>query len=176
MTPETLLAYAPRGPGVMCAMFYFVLGDDVYGWWIGAQDGDYPPAYFMLENFYADADTRFFATAGNDLYGGWTREYTEEAALLPDPVPIDQDVCHRIEQTQAQFAQEWLFFADDAGTAPERAAYEADSLPVMPVNIKHQRLHRLEVHAAVWTRTSPNADLHVIEYLRERWPLDYRLE
>lgn len=176
MTPETLLAYAPRGPGVMCAMFYFVDGDDVYGWWIGAQDGDYPPAYFMLEYFYADADTRFFASAGNDLYGGWTREYTEKPAALADAIAVDRDVCHRLEQAQAAFAQEWLYFADEPGTERERAAFEADGLPVMPVNIKHRKLHRLDVHAAVWTHISPNADLHVIEYLRERWPLDYRLE
>ena len=55
--PEAYIAYAPRGPGLECAVTYFVHGDDVYGWWIGFKDYNYPSAFFKLENFFADADT-----------------------------------------------------------------------------------------------------------------------
>ncbi len=50
---ECFLAYAPRGGGLLCAVVYRARGDDVYGWWVGRDANlEYPPAFFMLENYY----------------------------------------------------------------------------------------------------------------------------
>jgi hypothetical protein len=67
---EAFLAYAPRGPGLMCAVVDFTLDNDIYGWWTGFHDYRYLPAYFRLENFYAPENTVFLTTEGSDLYGG----------------------------------------------------------------------------------------------------------
>lgn len=175
-TAATFFAYAPQGPGVMCAVFYVVHEKDVYGWWIGSEEGEFPPAYFMLENFYSTRDTRFYATQGNDVYGGCIIDYTEGHKPLDEPLPLPQDLCHELEQQQSAFVREWLFFADDRDAATEVAAYEQTGLPVQPVNIREKRLHKFERHGPVWTYASPGIDMNLIDYIRERWPLDYRLE
>ena len=66
----------------MCALFYFVLDNNVYGWWTGFHDYRYLPAYFELESFYSAADTVFLATEGSDLYGGWRYDYSRSAPAL----------------------------------------------------------------------------------------------
>ena len=86
---EAFLAYTPRGPGLMCALLYFTIERDVYGWWTGFHDYRYLPAYFKLENFYAPEDTAFLATEGSDLYAGWRYDYSRSVPLLDPPLPID---------------------------------------------------------------------------------------
>jgi hypothetical protein len=44
------------------------------------------------------------------------------------------------------------------------------------VNIQRRKLARFDTHDVVWTYASPKADSNVIDYLRQRWPLDYRLD
>ena len=171
----TYFAYDPTGPGVMCALFYLAHDDDVYGWWIGAEEGRYPPAFFMLEKFYSDGETRLYATQGNDAYGGCRVDYTMGCRPLADPLPLPQDICHELEQHQSAFVQEWLFFADESETAAEIDALEKAGLTVKPVNIREKRLHKFERRDPVWTYASPATYLNIIDFLRQRWPLDYRL-
>lgn len=70
-TPQTFFAFTPRGAGLLCAVVYIEAEKDVYGWWIGHSEGDYPSAFFKLENFFSAQMTSFFATEGTDLYDGW---------------------------------------------------------------------------------------------------------
>ena len=34
---KTYLAFAPRGPGLMCALLYFFDDHNVYGWYTGSR-------------------------------------------------------------------------------------------------------------------------------------------
>ncbi|MBA3902466.1 MAG: hypothetical protein C0522_02135 [Rhodocyclaceae bacterium] len=177
-TPTAYFAYAPQGAGLMCAVVCLAEGNDVCGWWIGSEGGEYPPSYFLLDGFYSGDEPRFYATSGGDLYGGWRLDYGKPCPELPEPVAVPDALCHRLEHLQFAFAREWLFFADDkdAETANEIAAYEKQGLPVLPVNIQHRRLGKLSQHGPVWTYASPGLDMNVIEHLRRHWPLDYRLD
>jgi len=174
--PEAYIAYAPRGPGLECAVTYFVQGDDVYGWWIGFKDYAYPSAFFKLERFFADADTIFYSTDGSDVYGGWRYQYSRDHPKLEKPVPIDDEVCHKLDQLQDAFANEWLWLKGDADSAEESAAYARDELAVEDVNLKHRRLGKLKKDAPVWTYESHGLNLDILEYLSTRWPLDYGKE
>lgn len=171
----TFFAYDPTGRGVMCALFYVVHDDDVYGWWIGAEEGKFPPAFFMLEKFYSIGETRLYATEGNDVYGGCRVDYTVGCRQLADPLSLPQDMCHELERQQSAFVQEWLFFADGSEAAAEVGLLEKAGLPVKPVNVREKRLHKFDRHSPVWTYASPATDLNIIDFLRQRWPLDYRL-
>jgi len=174
--PQTYIAYAPRGPGLECAVTYFVEGDDVYGWWIGFKDYAYPSAFFTLERFFADADTIFYATDGSDVYGGWRYQYSRKQPALDKPVPIDDDISHKLDQLQDAFVNEWLWLKGDADSADESAAYAHDELAVEDVNIKHRRLGKLKKDAPVWTHESHGLNLDILEYLSTRWPLGYGKE
>jgi hypothetical protein len=174
--PEAYIAYAPRGPGLECAVTYFVQGDDVYGWWIGFKDYAYPSAFFKLERFFADADTIFYSTDGSDVYGGWCYQYSRDHPELGKPVPIDDEVCHKLDQLQDAFANEWLWLKGDPDSAEESAAYARDELAVEDVNLKHRRLGKLKKDAPVWTYESHGLNLDILEYLSTRWPLDYGQE
>jgi hypothetical protein len=44
--PRTFLFVVPEGARLLCAVFYFEKGRDIYGWWIGARDAEYHSAYF----------------------------------------------------------------------------------------------------------------------------------
>lgn len=57
---------------------------------------------------------------------------------------------------------------------PWIGALEKAGLPVKPVNVREQRLHKFERHSPVWTHAPPATDLNIIDFLRQRWPLDYR--
>jgi hypothetical protein len=174
--PEAYIAYAPRGPGLECAVTYFVQGRDVYGWWIGFKDYTYPSAFFKLENFFADADTIFYASEGSDVYGGWRYQYSRSRPELDRPIPIDDDICHKLDQLQDAFANEWLWLKGDPDSAQESAAYAQDELAVEDVNVKHHRLGKLKKEAPVWTHESHGLNLDIVEYLSARWPLDYGKE
>ena len=86
-TPQQFVAYAPYGVGLMCALVYFERGPDVYGWWIGARDAEWLSAYFKLDEFFTTRQTRFLATEGMDLYGGWKRLYSARETRLDKPEP-----------------------------------------------------------------------------------------
>lgn len=174
-TPRTFVAYAPYGVGVMCALVYFERSPDVYGWWIGARDLEWHSAYFKLEEFFTRKPTRFYASDGMDLYGGWKYLYSDPDPVLDRPVAVADEAAHELERVQDMFVAEWLFFEDDAGADAERRAYDEYRLPLAHVNVRARRLNKLDKGAAVWTHRSHDFDAAVLEYLQRHWPLDYRI-
>jgi hypothetical protein len=175
MTPvRSLVAYAPYGVGVLCALFYQDRGDDAYGWWIGARDAEWHSAYFKLEDFYTGQPTRFMATEGMDLYGGWQHLYSARDTVLDKPEAVEDRVAHELGLAQQIFVAEWLFFEDDTGAAADRKAYDDYNLPLAHVNLRAARLNKLDKRDAVWIYRSPEASAKLLNYLQRYWPLDYR--
>lgn len=174
--PQAYIAYAPRGPGLECAVTYFVQGKDVYGWWIVFKDYAYLSAYFKLENFFSRLDTIFYATEASDVYGGWRYQYSRTPAKLDKAIPIDDETCHQLDQLQDAFVNEWLWLKGDPDSAEESAAYARDELAVEDVNVKHGKLGKLKKDAPVWTYESHNLNLDILEYLSTHWPLEYGRE
>jgi hypothetical protein len=174
--PQSYIAYAPHGPGLECAVTYFVEGKDVYGWFIGFKDYAFPSAYFKLENFFSTSDTIFYATAGSDVYGGWHYIYSRPEPRLDRPVRVDDEVCHKLDQLQDSFANEWLWLHGDPDSESEAAAYERDEIAVQDVNVRHRKLGRLKKEGPIWTWESHGLNLDIVEYLATRWPLDYGRE
>lgn len=175
--PQTFFAFAPRGAGLMCAVVYIEAGKDVYGWWIGHSDGDYPPAFFKLENFFSTQTTSFFATEGSDPYGGWKFDYSSgKPKRIDPPLPVEEDMCHELERLQGEFHAEWLFFDGEEGSEVEVEAYRHQDLPVLGVNIKSRKLTKLDKSDVVWTCWSRDFDRDILDYLTARWPLEYGKE
>jgi hypothetical protein len=170
---EAFLAYAPRGPGLLCALAYFTVEKDIYGWWTGFKDYRYLSAYFKLENFYAPENTAFLATEGSDVYGGWHFDYARSEPALDRPVPVEDAMAHRLDQLQELFFNEWLFARADAGVQGEVDAYTRGELALQDVNIRHRRLNKLDHHGAIWIYRSRGLDGNLVDYLSARWPLDY---
>jgi hypothetical protein len=173
-TPQQFIAYAPYGVGVMCALVCFERGANVYGWWIGARDAEWHTAYFKLEDFFTTRQTRFLATEGMDLYGGWKRLYSAREPELDKPEPVADDAAHELDRVQGMFAAECLFFEDDAAAAAERKAYERYNLPLAHVNVRAKMLNKLDKNRAVWAFRSHEFDGTILDYLQRHWPLDYR--
>jgi hypothetical protein len=168
---RSFIAVAP--PGVVCALFYFEHGSDIYGWWIGARDSDYHSAYFKLEDYFSTLPTRFYATEGSDLYGGWRFIYSEKGHALDKPVRVNEAVAHELDRRSGVFVAEWLFFEDTPQKSAERMAYEKMKFPVRRVNVRPAGLARLDRHEPLWIHRSRDFDERVLEYLARHWPLDY---
>ena len=173
-TPHSLVAYAPWGFGLLCALVYAVQDNDVYGWWIGPVDGAYQPSYFQLSNYFSTGERAFYTTLGGDLYGGWVRDYDAKSPELGEPVPVDGDLAHRLERMQFIFAQEWLSFAGDDGAGQEQDRYSEAELAHQEINVRFQRLNRLDKDQPVWIYRSPGFDVNILERLARDWPLEYR--
>jgi hypothetical protein len=172
-TPQCLLAYAPRGPGLLCALVCYNSGADVYGWWIGCRGHETLSAYFKLEAFYSKDDTLFTATEGSDIYGGWRLVYSKSKQKLIDPIDVENEVAHKLDELQDAFVREWLWFREEEGALAEEAEYQRAELAVRHANIRFRRLNKLNKDQVVWTFRSHDFDPKVQEYLQARWPLDY---
>ncbi|HTT12131.1 MAG TPA: hypothetical protein VMG60_14665 [Burkholderiaceae bacterium] len=173
--PHVHLAYAPRGAGVLCAAFWVVSRADCYGWFTGAQAYEHPAHFFALENYYSTRETIAYRSVGEDVRAGWVRLHpgAKQPTAPPGRSPLTEAQCHEIEQLQVAFIREWLFYRDAPDAQPEAAALRARELPVMALNIRAHKLNKLRTDAAVWTFTSPGADLNVIGFLARGWILDY---
>lgn len=171
--PHVHFAYAPRGAGLLCAMFWFDQGHHVYGWFTGARGHELPAAFFMLENYRYHRETQFYRSAANDVYGDWLLVTDRGETKLDPPTPLPEPVIHELDRLQDAFVQEWLFYENDPGHADEVAGLRALELPVLAVNIRASRIGKLVTGAPIWTYTSPGADENVIAFLASRWPLDY---
>jgi hypothetical protein len=176
MQPECFIAYAPRGGGLLCAVTYFAYGDDVAGWFVGLKDYAYPSAYFRIENFFSPGNKRFYATNGSDIYGGWRFDYAKSAPELDPPIPVDDELCHRLDKLADGFAAEWLVFRDDPRFPAEEAAYAAEDLPAGDTLIHHTKLVKFDREKPVWTHYSRGFNDEVLSYMTPRWPLDYGRE
>lgn len=173
-TPRTFIAYAPYGAGVMCALVYIERGEDVYGWWTGSRDAEFLTAYFKLESYFTSQPTRFYATEGMDLYGGWKYLYSAREPALDKPVPINDAIAHELDRLQGMFAAEWLVFEDDPHIESEREAYGRMGLILGHAAVRSKRVGKLDLSQAVWVYRSHDFDLHVLDTLQRYWPLDYR--
>ncbi|MDA8383141.1 MAG: hypothetical protein M0037_08805 [Betaproteobacteria bacterium] len=171
--PQSHLAYAPHGAGLLCALVYIERQKDIWGWWIGSADGTFPSAFFKLENFFSSTGTAFLATQGSDVYGGWRYDYAARAHELGTGIPIDEGMCHSLERMQDVFFSEWLFLAADPSRAPDLHAYAAAALAVQDVNIRFEGFNRMDHHDPVWTFSSKEMDGAVLEFMMPRWPLQY---
>jgi hypothetical protein len=153
-----------------------VLDNKVYGWYTGAQASEFPASFFMLERFYSRHATAFYRTHVSDVYADWFLEFPPIEQQLDRPVPVPEAICHELEHLQFVFAQEWLFYRDDPQRGQEVAIYHDTGLPVQSVNIKSQRLNKLNKDAAVWTYSMQGFDLNVLDHLSGNWQLDYKPE
>lgn len=171
--PSVYLAYAPRGPGLLCAVVLFTEEDSVYGWYIGFKADRIHATYFMLEDFYSRRDTIFYCSQQDDVYDGWAILNPAAETPVDRPVPVPEELCHELEYLQNVFAQEWLFYAGDPASRTELEGYRKEELPVRAVNIKHRKLNKLERRDAVWTYATPGMDLNAIDFLQKHWSLDY---
>lgn len=174
ITSESYLAYAPRGAGLLSAVCYFALNENIYGWYTGAQSHAFPASFFLLEKFYSMHATAFYHSLENDVYGNWVLEFPPLQQRLDRPVPVAEELGHEMTRMQIAFSREWLFYCDDPAESHEIEAFRQTQLPVQFVNIKCKRLNKLTRGEPVWTYASPNLDVNVIDYLRDNWPLDDR--
>lgn len=172
--PQSFVAYAPRGVGLLCALVYAARNDDVCGWWVGAADGGYQTAFFLLDRYFTRDERAFYATRGGDLYRGWAYDYRARPAELDKPVPVEDSLCHELEHIQFVFAQEWLSFAGDADAGQQNASYREAELAHQDVNVKFHRLNKLDKDDLVWTYRSAGLDLNVVKRLMRDWPLECR--
>lgn len=174
ISSECYLAYAPRGAGLLAAVCYFALNENIYGWYTGAQSNSFPASYFLIERFYSMHATAFYRTLENDVYDTWILEFPPLQQFLDRPIPVPEDLCHDMTQMQSVFSHDWLFYGDDPTASAEIEAFRQTQLPLQSVNIKSKRLNKLTQDQPIWTYGSPNLDVNVIDYLRDNWPLDDR--
>jgi hypothetical protein len=160
-TPRIFLCYAPRGPGLRCAVAYVPAGNDARGWFTGAGERGLESAYFVLEDFYTPLETRYVAVADADLHARWTR---------------DEAMCHELAQLQEDFSREWLFYRSDPRAAAQVGQYARDELALGEVNVRFDRLNRFSKLQPNWTHYSREFEHGVLKCLGKHWPLDYRVE
>jgi len=171
--PQSFIAYAPRGFGLLCALVYAAHGNDLSGWWIGPVDNAYHPAYFLVVDYYTPRESAFYTSRGGDLYGGWVRDYDAKYPDLDTPVPVDDELAHRLERMQFVFAQEWLSFPGDANAEAEANRYREAELAHQDVNLRFERLGKLDKDQPVWIYRSAKFDANILKRLARSWPLLY---
>lgn len=154
------LAYAPRGPGLRCALAYLDSPRDACGWFTGLRaDATVASGYFLLENVHGPREPRFETVAEADLHGRWG---------------LDEARRHELSRMQETFVREWLFRRDDPAAAHLREAYAAAELGLGEINVRPERLARFSTEQPNWTYASPRFEGTVLRQLAKRWPLEYR--
>jgi hypothetical protein len=171
--PHVHIAFAPRGAGLLCAMFWFEQGKNVFGWFTGARAHERPASFFMLEHYYSTRETAYYRSVQDDVYGDWVIASAAGESGIDRPISVREPVCHVLERFQDAVAREWLSYEGDSDYEREAAVLRARERPVLAVNVRSHRLNKLSTGAPVQTYTSPGADLRVVVYLSKRWPLDY---
>ena len=158
-TPNVLLAYAPRGSGLRCAMAYLASGRDAFGWFTGpCEDLSVAASFFLLQDFYSNRPARYEAVGQTDLHSHWA---------------LDEARRHELSRMQDAFAHEWLFYREDARAAAELPAYAEAELAAGEVNVRFERLAKFSTLQPNWTFYSPGFERSVLRHLAKRWPLDY---
>jgi hypothetical protein len=174
--PYVHLAYALRGPGVLCALFWFGADGHVYGWFTGARAHEHPARFFMLEHYYSTRQTVCYRSVEDDVYGNWLMASTEGEAVIDRPVPVEMKLCHELERLQDAFVREWLFFEGEPEYEAQAAELRRRGMPALALNIRPCKLGKLATDGPIWTYSSPGADAHIVGFLAKRWPLDYALD
>jgi len=156
-TPRIFIAFAPRGGGLRCALGYIPAGDDVIGWYAGRTERGIESAYFLLESYHSRAPLRFAAVPEAALHSDW----------------IDDDAAHALSEVRELVVNEWLFYADELGAELQLAAYARSGLHAGDVNVRADKLARLDRGQATWTFYSREFEHGVLEALSKRWALDF---
>lgn len=156
-TPRTFIAFAPRGGGLRCALAYIPAGDDVIGWYVGRTERGMDSAYFLLENYYGRAPSRFVAVPETALHSQW----------------IDDDAAHALAEVRELLVNEWLFHADEVGAELQLAAYAKKGLHAGDLNVRVDKLWRLDRGQPNWTFYSRQFEHGVLDALSKRWALDF---
>ena len=173
-TPECFIAYAPRG-GLLCAIVYLALGEDLCGWWTGRDEGaEYRSAYFFIERYYSQREGAFFATQDNELRAGWRFDYKTKAGVLQSPVRVDDVLVHELERLRFAFIREWLVYAGSEHAIAEGAYYEQAELAMGEVAVKHAQLGKFDKNQPTWRYFSHGCDGNVLERIMRKWPLLYK--
>lgn len=172
--PKTYFAFAPQGPGLMCALFYFTDERSVYGWYTGSRAGEFPARFFTLEDYFSPHETRFYVSAADDVYSGWARRTKGDEIPLDPPAPVSEPTMHELERLQDAFAREWLVYADDSRASEHARAYAERQVAFGAVALRADKLGKLRTDGAVWRYASPDCDLNIVEHLRRHWSLDDR--
>lgn len=160
-TPEIFIAYAPRGAGLRCAVAYLSARRDVYGWYTGPRpDAEIASRCFLLEEYYADRETRYESVDLADLHSAWS---------------LDEARRHELARMQEAFAREWLFYGDDAHASAERRAYAEGELAAGDaVGVHFERLGKFCRLQPNWTYYTAHFEHSVLRHLAKRWPLEFR--
>jgi hypothetical protein len=162
-TPNVFIAYAPRGPGLRCAVAYLQVGRDIYGWFTGPRlDLGTASSYFLLADFFSGLTARYEAVGEPDLHSHWS---------------LEEQRRHEVARLRDMVAREWLFYSDDPRAGVEFEAYrEAELAAPGEVNVRFERLSRFSTQQPNWTYYSPGFEASVLRHLAKRWPLEYRLD
>ncbi len=160
-TPNIFVAYAPRGAGLRCVLAYLTSRDDAYGWFTGPrQDSSFASSYFLLDGLFTTSPV------GYD---------TVDAAALHSRWALDEKRRHEAAGLQQMLSREWLLYRDDPRAAAELEAYaEAELAAGGEVNLRFERLAKLDKRQPNWTYYSPGFQRTVLRHLAARWPLEYR--
>jgi hypothetical protein len=160
--PGVFLAYEPRTIGLRCALACLGSQRDVYGWFTGpCSDGSIASCYFVLEDFYHNAPTRYAVVNQADLHSHWA---------------LDEARRHQLARMQKVFAREWLLEREDPGAAKELQAYAEAGLAAGEVNVRFGRLAQFSTAQPDWIYCSPRFERSVLRQLDKRWPLEYRVD
>lgn len=158
--PSVFIAYAPRGAGLRCLVGYLTSARDVYGWFTGLRhDRSIASSYFLLDGLFAASPVRYD---------------TVDAAALHSRWPLDEARRHEAAALQQLLTGEWLFYRHDACAAAELDAYARAELAVGELNLRFERLAKLDKRQPNWTYYSPGFQRTVLRHLAARWPLEYR--
>lgn len=161
-TPNVFVAYAPRGPGLRCAVAYLASERDVYGWFAGPRDDtSIASCFFLLEDFYTNRASRYEAVDQAELHAVWS---------------LDEARRHELARMQEAFAREWLFYRDDPRAAAELQAYAEAELAAGELNVCFERLPKFSTLQPNWTFYSPRFERSVLRHLAKRWPLEYSFD
>ncbi|HET7362952.1 MAG TPA: hypothetical protein VFJ70_05180 [Burkholderiales bacterium] len=158
-TPQVFFAYAPQGPGLRCAMFYFAAGDDLWGWFTGPQGVLLVSDYFQVAGFHALRKPRYAAVDVAGLHCGWAE---------------DRAMCADLARVQHEFVREWLSYRSARDARAELQAYERAGLATGEVNLRFARLAQFTRAGPDWTCSSAAFEPAVLNWLGGRWSLDYR--
>ncbi len=160
--PNLFIAYAPRGAGLRCALAYLASGRDVYGWYTGPrEDQSIAAQYFLIEDFYSDRPMRDAAADHAELHAPWA---------------LDEARRHELARVQEAFAREWLFYRGEADADRELALYAKAELAAGELNLRFERIGKLDKAQPNWTFYSPPFERAVLRHLAKRWPLEYRVD
>jgi hypothetical protein len=159
-TPESFIAYTPRGAGLRCAVAYVHSDADVFGWFIGPrQDQSIASLYFMLQDVFTTRPYRYEAVEEADLHSDWL---------------LDEARSHELARVQEVFSREWLVYPGDPRAEADRRQYDDAELAVGEVNVRFERLARFSKLQPTWTFYSPHFERTVLRRLAKHWTLEYR--